>query len=323
VSAGRVLLTGATGTVGHAIARELVRRGRRIRALVRTPERARALLPDTIELSAGDVTDPASVRRAMEGCDAVYHASGLPEQWLADPTVFQRVNVEGTRHLVEAALAQGVGSFVYTSTIDVFVMEPGVEFDESRLDPRPKPTYYERSKQDADRLVSEALARGLPARFLHPSAVYGPAPVTTGLNDFLTRLARREIPMLLPGGMPVVHADDVAAGHVLAEERAPAGARFILSESYVTLTDIARAVAAQVPTARVPPMLPLWVAHAVSAVGELVSRVIKQPPLIPRGQLHFLTHDVRPSARRARAELGWSPVAFPDGVRRTLSRPTG
>jgi dihydroflavonol-4-reductase len=313
----RVLLTGGTGTVGHAIARELVRRGRQIRALVRAPARARTLLPREVEICEGDVTDPASVRRAMEGCDTVYHASGLPEQWLADPAVFQQVNVEGTRHVVEAALERRVARFLYTSTIDVFVMRPGVEFDESRLDQQPKATHYERSKQDADRLVTAALERGLRARFLHPSAVYGPAPVVTGLNDFLVRLARRQIPMLLPGGMPVVHADDVATGHILAEE-APAGARFILSESYVTLTEIAQVVAAEIPSAKVPAMLPLWVAHGVSAVGELVSRLIRRPPLIPRGQLHFLTHDVRPTARAAREQLGWSPRGFRDGVRAAL-----
>src|SRR2546423_101342 len=99
-----ILLTGATGTVGNAIARALVRRGRGVRALVRTPERARGCLPPEVELARGDVTDSASVRAALAGCDVVYHASGLPEQWLADPDLFRRVNVDGTRNLVEAAL---------------------------------------------------------------------------------------------------------------------------------------------------------------------------------------------------------------------------
>ncbi len=313
------LLTGATGTVGNAIAHLLVSRGRAVRALVRSADRARACLPPAVELAEGDVTDARSVRQAMEGCGAVYHASGLPEQWLPDPSLFERVNVDGTRHMVEAALALGVERFIYTSTIDVFVMPRGVEFDESRLDPEPKATPYERSKQEADRLVTAALARGLPARFLHPSGVYGPAPVVTGVNDFLVRLQRREIPMLLPGGMPVVHADDVALGHVLAEERAPAGARYILSDSYLTLAEIARAVAAASVTAKVPPVLPLWAARAVSAAGELISRFTGKAPLIPSGQLHFLCLEARPSAGRARRELGWRPLPFADALRRTLT----
>ena len=312
------LLTGATGTVGNAIARALVRRGRAVRALVRTPERATASLPADVELVRGDVTDAASVRAAIDGCGAVYHASGLPEQWLADASVFERVNVDGTRNLVDAALAAGVTSFVYTSTIDVFEIEPGVEFDESRIDAKPKGTAYERSKQAADRVVTAALDRGLPARFLHPSGVYGPAPVTTGVNDFIARIVRREIPMLLPGGFPLVFTDDVAEAHVLAEERAPVGSRFIASESFWTLADAAGAIVAAAGRGKAPAVMPLWIAHAVSAAGELVARIIGTPPLIPAGQLHFLTMDVRPSAARARRELGWTATPFADGLRATL-----
>ncbi|MBI3767105.1 MAG: NAD-dependent epimerase/dehydratase family protein [Deltaproteobacteria bacterium] len=312
------LVTGATGTVGHAIVRALLARGRRVRALVRDVARARTCVPAAVELVAGDVTDAPSVGRAVAGCAIVYHASGLPEQWLPDPRRFDAVNVGGTRHLVEASLAEGVSAFLYTSTIDVFTMHPSVEFDERELDPRPKATAYERSKQEADRLVTDALARGLPARLLHPSGVYGPAPVTTGVNDFLKRLVRRGIPMLLPGGFPLVFADDVAAGHLAAEERAAVGARFILSESYWRLDAVARAVAAAVPGARVPPMLPMWVARAVSEMGELAAHLTRRPPLIPSGQLHFLSMDVHPCAARARAELDWRPLPFDEGLRRTL-----
>jgi dihydroflavonol-4-reductase len=242
----------------------------------------------------------------------------LPEQWLPDARRFDAVNVGGTHNVLEAARAERVTSFVYTSTIDVFTMRPGVDFDEAEIDPQPKATAYERSKQAADRLVTDALARGLPARFLHPSGVYGPAPVTTGVNDFLQRLVRRQIPMLLPGGFPLVFADDVAEGHVAAEERAPVGARFILSESYWRLDAIAAAVAVLEPAAKLPKVLPMWVARAVAETGEMLARLTGRAPLIPSGQLHFLAMNVRPSARRARTELGWRPVAFEEGLRRTL-----
>ncbi|MCC6850288.1 MAG: NAD-dependent epimerase/dehydratase family protein [Deltaproteobacteria bacterium] len=316
---GRTLLTGATGTVGHAIARALLAEGRTVRALVRDVARARAIVPERVELVAGDVTDAASVRRAVTGCEVVYHASGLPEQWLPDPAAFRRVNYEGTRNVLEAALAEEVRSFLHTSTIDVFAMARGEPFDESRLDPEPKATPYERSKQEADRLVAAALERGLPARLLHPAGVYGPAPQMTGVNAFLRRLARGEVPMLLPGGLPVVFAADVARGHLLAERKAPVGARFVLSESYVSLQDMAGAVRRHAPAARIPPILPRWVARAVSTTGELWARFSGMAPLIPSGQLHFLTIEARPSAAKARRELGWEPTPFADGVRVTLA----
>src|SRR6185436_17288536 len=152
---GTTFLTGGTGIVGNAIAAELVRRGRKVRALVRSLERGRALLPVECELVQGDVTDAASVQSALDGCDVVYHSAGLPEQWLPDPGTFARVNVGGTRIVADAARAAGVARFMYTSTIDVFACIPGVPFDEGTIDPAPKLTAYERSKQDADRYVAD------------------------------------------------------------------------------------------------------------------------------------------------------------------------
>jgi len=315
----RVLVTGATGTVGHPIVERLLAQGHEVRALVRDVDRAGKLVPEGAELVAGDVSDAASVRAAIDGCDVVYHAAGLPEQWRLDTDDFKRVNVDGTRNLVEAALQTGVERFVYTSTIDVFAWTPGEPFDESVIDPEPRPTHYERSKQEADRIVVAALDRGLPAVFLHPSGVYGPAPVLApGMNDLLAQLALRKIPMLLPGGMPVVYAPDVADGHLLAAEKAPVGGRYILSERYHTLADVARAVTRHVPKAKVPPVMPLGVARAVSVAGERVARVTKKPPLIPRGALHFLESHPVPVATHAQEELGWRPMAFDEGLGRTF-----
>jgi dihydroflavonol-4-reductase len=316
----RVLLTGGTGLVGGSIARALVAAGRTVRALVRAPARARAVLPAGVELVEGDVTDAASLRRAAADCAVVYHAAGLPEQWLADPSVFQRVNVQGTANAIEAALAAGVRRFVYSSTIDVFAAAPGAEYDESVIDPHPKGTAYERSKQDADRLVVQALDRGLPAVFVHPSAVYGPAPAASpGLNDFIARIVRGEIPMLLPGGMPVVYAPDLAAGHLLAETKAAVGARYIFSESYHSLVDIARAVVAAAGRGRVPRVMPLGVARAVSRAGERLAALIRRPPLIPAGQLHFLQWQARPRSARAQRELGWRPTPFAAALPPTIA----
>jgi len=316
----KILITGATGTVGHPISARLASDGHRVRALVRSPERAHNLLPAGVEAVRGDVSDAASVRSAIEGCAVVYHAAGLPEQWRLDPGDFEQVNVLGTRNLVEAALAEGCERFVYTSTIDVFAWTPGVPFSELVIDPEPRPTAYERSKQKADRIVTEALDRGLPAVFLHPSAVYGPAPVlAAGLNDLLAQLASRKIPMLLPGGMPTVYAADVAEGHLRAAADADVGERFILSEEFHSLADIAQTVARHAPRAKVPPVMPMAVAQAVSALGERVARVTKRPPLVPRGALHFLESDARPTADRARARLGWSAKSFEEGVGITLA----
>ena len=308
-----ILVTGATGNVGHPIALQLAAQGHRVRALVRDPERARGILPVGVEAAAGDVTDAESVRAAVRGCAVVYHAAGLPEQWRRDAGDFVRVNVEGTRNVAEAALAAGVERFVYTSTIDVFAWRRGVPFDETVLAAEPKGTAYERSKQEADRLVVAMQGRGLPAVFVHPAAVYGPAPVLTGANALLADLARGRLPMLLPGGMPLVYSDDVAAGHILAAGAA-AGARYILSDAYRTLSEMADAVAREVAGAKAPRVMPGAVAHVVSAAGEAMARVTGKPPLIPRGGLYFVESHAVPHASRARAELGWAATSFEAGL---------
>lgn len=317
-----VLLTGATGTVGSALADRLVADGRRVRALVRDPDRAAALLPPAVELARGDVTDPQSVTNAMVDVTSVFHVAGLPEQWQPDPTVFDRVNAEGTRTVAEAALAQGVDSFVFTSTIDVFTWptEPGATFDESTIDPTPKHSAYERSKQAADRLVTAMIDRGLPARFVAPAGVFGPAPsVTPGLNHLIARLLRKEIPLLLPGGLPAVYSPDVADLHVRAEQ-APVGARYIASDRYLTLQELATAVAAVAPGTKVPRVLPLGVARAVASAGGFTSRLTKKAPLLTPGELGFLTAEVRPDAGRAARDLGWEVTPFDQALAATVER---
>src|SRR5947207_2339378 len=148
----RALVTGVTGKVGNAVARALRERGDDVRVLVRDPGRAAPLLPQGVEPVQGDVTDPSSLARAVEGCELVFNAMGLPEQWLADPEMFERVNARGTENVVRAAREAGARRVVHTSTIDVFHAEPGGRFDESQVADYPKGTAYERSKQHAERM---------------------------------------------------------------------------------------------------------------------------------------------------------------------------
>ncbi len=315
-----VLVTGATGLLGNAIVRELAARGARVRALVRSAERARRILPPEAELAAGDLLDPASLRRAVVGCAVVYHAAGLPEQWLRDPELFARVNVEGTANVAAAVRDETAARLVYSSTVDVFASAPGVPFDESHLDKRSKRTAYERSKQTADRTVTQAASRGLDTVILHPAALFGPGPDTSpGVNGFIADVVRRRVPMLLPGAMPLVLVQDAARGHVLAAERAPAGSRYILSDVSLTLVDLARRTVAAAGGGRVPPVMPRAVARLVSAAGEGLAWLAHRPPIIAAGQLHFLLSDQRPLSGRARRELGWTPTPFDDALRATLA----
>jgi len=320
MSESLTLVTGATGLVGYNIVSALLRRGRSVRVLVRDVARAREVLPRACTFIAGDVTERSTLEAALAGCDCVYHAAGLPEQWLPDARRFAQVNVEGTRNLVEVALRMGLRRFVYTSTIDVFEAARGEAFDEGCIAEAPKGTHYERSKQEADRVVAAAIQRGLMAVFLHPSGVYGPGPMASpGINHLIVDLKRGKVPMLLPGGVPLVFAPDVGEGHVLAESMGRVGDRFILSESWQTLAGLAGEITELLGLARRPPVMPLWLGAMVAQVGEAVAGITGRPPLIPKGQLHFLQWQARPDSGRAQEQLGWRPTPLREGLAATVA----
>jgi dihydroflavonol-4-reductase len=315
---GSVLVTGGTGIVGWSIVNALHELGQQVRVMARAVEATRAVLPYGVEVVAGDLGNQASLMEAVSGCDTVFHAAGMPEQWLRDPGRFYRVNVEGTRALVEAALRVQTRAFVYTSTVDVFAHQPGVRYNESVLASAPLGTAYERSKQLADHVVADAVRRGLPARFIHPAAVFGPSPTRTpGLNDVITKLAIGRLPALPPGGLPVVYAPDVARGQIAAAA-AEVGSRYILCDRYVSFRELADVIN-RLTRSRRPPQLPVPVARAVSTVMEAASGVTHRAPLLPRGQLQFMTAHHLPDATRAATELRWTPTSLDGALTATIT----
>ena len=323
--ASPVLVTGATGNVGGSMITRLLADGCEVRALVRSSARAADLLPAGVHLVEGDVTDPASLATAVDGAATVIHAAGLPEQWSRDPSIFENVNVRGTVNIADAAMTAGVDCFVHVSTIDVFTWSPGQPFAEY-IDPHPKHTAYERSKQQADRLVLERIEHGLPARIVCPAGVFGPAPtVTPGFNQLLNDLLHNAIPMLLPGGLPSVFNGDCADG-IVRVGNSDIGTQAILSGPYMTLREIAEMVHELTGTTKIPKVLPSWFAHLVSRAGEQRARWTNKPPLIPEGQLHFLEEHVVPNSTYARESLGWKSTPMGEAVQRTLdwlsSRPS-
>jgi nucleoside-diphosphate-sugar epimerase len=318
----RVLVTGGTGKVGNAVARAACSAGHQTRALVRDAGRGAAVLPPDVELVTGDVTDLSSLAAAVDGCELVFNAMGLPEQWLADTSLFQRVNVDGSANLTRAAAAAGVRRFVHTSTIDVFDAPTGGRFDETASATTPKHTNYERSKQQAEQAVLGA-AGGMDVVFTNPAAVYGlgPARTSTSMEKQLFRLALRGLlPAVPPGGFGVVFTEGLARGHLLAAELGRPGERYILCDEHTTLMRLARTVVSVMGRGRVPmTTVPVGVAKAMAAASEAVARVTRRPPPMARGQLHFLLWNAVPDAGKAQRDLGWTPTPLEVGIRRTVT----
>jgi nucleoside-diphosphate-sugar epimerase len=315
----RVLVTGATGKVGYAIASALLERGDHVRVLVRDPKRAASLLPAGLEPVTGDATDPDSLEAAVDGVELVFNSMGMPEQWVRDEEIFDRVNAQGSGHLAAAAKRAGVRRFIHTSTHDVFHAETGGSFDETMLADYPKGTAYERSKQHAETLVL-AERDGMEVVVLNPSGVYGPTPSPTPSfeNEVFEPAVRKRLPALPPGGTGYAYVEGVATGHLLAAEKGNDGERYILADGYADFKELAETAVRIAGRGRIPPRMPVPVARAVSALTQGFSRITRRPPLLPRGQLHYILWQARPDSSKAQRELGWRQTPLDEGVRRTL-----
>jgi nucleoside-diphosphate-sugar epimerase len=231
----RVFITGATGYIGHQLALAAAGRGYAVSALVRSLQSP--LLPQhpSIQFFKGDVTEPVSVKAAMAGCDAVFHAAALTQFWHRNRSLFTQINVDGTRNVLEAALQQGVQKFVFTSSCAV--LGPSGKMPVTEADTRLTPfeNDYEISKARAEDLVKEYTARGLHAVIVLPPRVYGLGLAKKGnpIGKLIRDTIKRRI-AFMPAVKEVVgnyaFIDDVVAGHFLALERGRSGEKYILEE---------------------------------------------------------------------------------------------
>lgn len=281
---GMTLVTGATGFVGSHVARKLLAAGEPVRALVRRGANLKNLQGLDVELVEGDVTEPASLERAVRRCRRVYHVAADYRLWAPDPSVLYRANVQGTRNVLEAARAAGVERVVYTSTVGALGIPhdgtPGTE--ETPVHLTDVIGHYKRSKFLAEAEVCASVKRGLPVVIVNPSTPVGsmdvkPTPTGQIVVDFLSG----RIPAYVDTGMNLVDVEDVADGHLLAMEKGRVGERYILGNRNVTLKEMLD-VLARVSHRRAPRLkLPRGFVLILGAVSTSWSAMTKRPPRVP------------------------------------------
>jgi dihydroflavonol-4-reductase len=274
----KALVTGASGFIGSAVLRRLLAGGIAVRALVRPRSDRRNLAGLACEIATGDLADPASLAAALAGCDLLFHVAADYRLWVPDPETTYRVNVEGTRSLMRAALAAGVDRVVYTSSVATL----GLNADGSPADEDTPSAlgdmigHYKRSKFLAEAEVRRmAREEKLPVVIVNPSAPVGPRDVRpTPTGRMIVEAASGKMPAYVDTGLNVVHVDDVAEGHVLALERGEIGERYILGGENMSLREIlgevARLVGRKPPRLRLPHGLVLPIAHAAEGVARLL-----------------------------------------------------
>src|SRR5207248_6594797 len=171
-----------------------------------------------------------------------------------------------------------------------------------------------------ERVALAGAGEDLEVVVVNPAAVYGPGPLGSASpeRDLFRPVLRGRLPVMTPGGFGVVFSDGVGRGQLLAALKARPGERYILCDGHTSIADFARMAVEAAGRGRVPPTIPAPVARALAAGGEGLSRVIRRPPLLPRGQLHFFLWNAAPRSDKAQRELGWRPTELREGVRRTL-----
>jgi dihydroflavonol-4-reductase len=228
---GLCLVTGATGFVGSAVARVLLKAGHPVRVLARPRSDRRNLKGLPVEIVQGSLEDAASLAAAIVGCRYLFHVAADYRLWVPEPEAMFRANVGGTRELMLAALAAGVDRIVYTSSVATLGIVPGGVADEetpSRAEDMIGP--YKRSKFDAEVVVRTLVAeKSLPAVIVNPSTPIGPGDIKpTPTGRLIVEAARGRVPGFVDTGLNVVHVEDVALGHLLAAETGQIGRRYIL-----------------------------------------------------------------------------------------------
>ena len=301
----RALVTGASGFVGGAVARALLRRGARVRVLLRSGSVPNLPEAGAVEIVRGDLRDVQAVCAAAAACDAIFHVGAL-YSFAAPASEVLAVNVGGTRNVIAAARSSAA-RLVYTSSIaTVGGMRDGVLPDERSFPVGPPPGPYKKSKWEAEALVREEAARGLDAVIVNPTFPVGvgdikPTPTGAVIRDFLDG----RIPAYVDTGMNVVDVDDVAQGHLLALERGQRGERYILGHANLTMRELLEELAAvagrKAPRIRLPHLLALGLAHADEFVE---GRILGRPPRIPLEGVRTAREIMFADCSRARRELG-------------------
>jgi dihydroflavonol-4-reductase len=304
------LVTGATGFVGSAVARALLRAGHQVRVLARPNSDRRNLADLSVEITEGSMEDPPSLARAVAGCRFVYHVAADYRIWVPDPAPMFRANVVGTRDLLMAALEAGAERVVYTSSVATLGLVSNGVADEqtpSRAEDMIGP--YKRSKFEAEEVARElAVARGLPVVIVNPSTPVGPGDIKpTPTGRLILEAARGQMPAFVDTGLNIVHVDDVAAGHLAAAEKGRIGERYILGGENLSLAEILAEVSQMVgrraPRLRVPHSVLLPVALG----AELTARITGREPFVTRDGVRMSRKKMYFTSDKASRELGYAP----------------
>ncbi len=315
-------VTGATGFLGSHVARALAEQGADLRLLVRPTSNLKNLEGLKADTATGNLRDPASLEKAMSGCDAVFHVAADYRLWVRDPAEMYRSNVEGTRAMLEAARKNGVRSVVYTSSVATigFTGNGRPADEDSPVSLASMIGHYKRSKFMAEQLAMEAGRAGMRVVTVNPTTPVGeqdvkPTPTGRIVVDFL----KRKFPAYVETGLNLVDVRECARGHIMALEKGKSGERYILGGENLTLKQILDKLGAISGLPSPTVKLPYLVAYAAGFVDEMLSgRLLGREPRATVETVRMGKKKMWASSDKAERELGWKNIPVNDALRRAV-----
>jgi nucleoside-diphosphate-sugar epimerase len=317
----KAFVTGANGFTGSHLVKALEQRGDTVVGWVRKSSDLSRLADCKVQFAYGDITDAKALQAAMQGVDAVFHTAAYVELGVVDEAKMQQVNVEGTRAVMQAAQQAGVSKVVYCSTIGIYGDTQGRVINETfQRTQKDFSSGYDRTKYQAQQLVDQFAAEGLPVVSVMPSGIFGADDPHFGpvIDQFLKGRLK-----LWAGGdriTGIVHADDLVDAMLLAADKAKPGSHYILSAGEMTTREMFQFLSQETgiaPPGEAPKAIVRFLGNLLDPVGRLLSW---QPPL-SRERVHYIyDRCVRVNSAKARQELGWQPRSVETTLREVLKR---
>jgi nucleoside-diphosphate-sugar epimerase len=312
----KYFVTGATGFVGGVLVKKLHEQGHEVHASVRDPNQAKELEAIGVKLFQGDVTHKESMREAMQGVDGVFHVAGWYKIGTKDKSDAERVNVQGTRNVLELMQELNIPKGVYTSTCAINSDTHGKVVDESYRFHGKHISEYDRTKAAAHEVAKEFIAKGLPLVIVMPGLIYGPGD-TSSLRASIIEHLNGQLPMIpAEAGNCPAHVDDVVQGHILAMDKGRIGESYIIAGDRYLLSDAFK-LASQISGKRPPMVAPAQMMKVMSVLARPFDRIL--PPAYTSEGLRVIAGvTYMGDNSKARRELGYDPRPFREGWEETV-----
>lgn len=314
----KYFLTGATGFLGGALAKQLRQQQHDVIAIVRSPEKAKDLIALGVTIVKGDITDKESMRDAMRGCDGVFHVAGWYKIGVKDRSPGQKINVEGTRNVLELMKELEIKKGVYTSTVAINSDTHGETPNENFHFKGKFLSEYEKTKAEAHDLAEQFIVHGLPLVIVMPGLIYGPDG-TSMSDDALRLYLKKKLPIIpKQAAYSWGHVDDIAHAHILAMEKAAIGSTYIIAGENHTLVeafDIAQQITGIKAPASVPPMM-LKISGAFVSFFELffaLPEMYSSEAMRVQAGVTYLGDN-----SKAKHDLGYNPRPLEIGLKQTI-----